>query len=244
MTGRGVQAEVDGATVSVGGPAMLRELNVAVPQTLAEDTATWAERGAAILHVVRDGEVLGAIALEDAIRRESRQVVDALHRRDLKVAMLTGDAWEVARAVANELGIDGLFAEVFPQDKDSNVAELQARGHRVAMVGDGVNDAPALARADVGIAIGAGTDVAIESAGVVLASDDPGAVLSAVAGGIPQDVGEPRLGHGLQHHHGADWRRHTRVRRHRDLSPSGGNSDVGLDDRRRLERSTTAPTQP
>jgi Cu2+-exporting ATPase len=180
MTGRGVQAEVDGATVSVGGPAMLRELNVAVPQTLAEDTAAWAERGAAILHVVRDGEVLGAIALEDAIRRESRQVVDALHRRGLKVAMLTGDAWEVARAVAHELGVDELFAEVLPEDKDSKVAELQARGHRVAMVGDGVNDAPALARADVGIAIGAGTDVASESAGVVLAADDPRAVLSVI----------------------------------------------------------------
>jgi Cu2+-exporting ATPase len=178
MTGRGVQAVVDGATVSVGGPAMLRELNVTVPARLAEQTAHWAQRGAAILHVVRDGEVLGAVALEDEIRPESRQVVDALHRRGFKVAMLTGDARAVARAVAGELGIDELFAEVLPEDKDSKVAELQARGHRVAMVGDGVNDAPALARADVGIAIGAGTDVAIESAGVVLASEDPRAVLS------------------------------------------------------------------
>ena len=180
MTGRGVQAEVDGATVSIGGSAMLRELNVAVPPALAEGTAPWAERGAAILHVVRNGDVLGAIALEDEIRPESRQVVDELHRRGLRVAMLTGDAWEVARAVAQELGVDELFAEVLPEDKDSNVAELQSRGHRVAMVGDGVNDAPALARADVGIAIGAGTDVAIESAGVVLASDDPRAVLSVI----------------------------------------------------------------
>jgi P-type Cu2+ transporter len=180
MTGRGVQAEVDGATVSIGGSAMLRELNVAVPPALAEGTAPWAERGAAILHVVRNGDVLGAIALEDEIRPESRQVVDELHRRGLRVAMLTGDAWEVARAVAQELGVDELFAEVLPEDKDSKVAELQSRGHRVAMVGDGVNDAPALARADVGIAIGAGTDVAIESAGVVLASDDPRAVLSVI----------------------------------------------------------------
>jgi P-type Cu2+ transporter len=180
MAGRDVQAEVDGTTVSVGGPAMLRELNIAVPQALAKRTAPWAERGASILHVVRDGEVLGAIALEDAIRPESRQVVDELHRRGLRVAMLTGDAWEVARAVAHELGVDELFAQVLPEDKDSNVADLQARGHRVAMVGDGVNDAPALARADVGIAIGAGTDVAIESAGVVLASDDPRAVLSVI----------------------------------------------------------------
>jgi P-type Cu2+ transporter len=180
MTGRGVQALVDGATVAVGGPAMLRELNVAVPETLAEQTAHWAQRGAAILHVVRDGEVLGAVALEDEIRPESREVVEALHRRGLKVAMLTGDARDVAQAVAGELGIDELFAEVLPEDKDSKVAELQARGHRVAMVGDGVNDAPALARADVGIAIGAGTDVAIESAGVVLASDDPRAVLSVI----------------------------------------------------------------
>jgi P-type Cu2+ transporter len=180
MTGRGVQGVVDGATVSVGGPAMLRELNVTVPGSLAEQTAHWGQRGAAILHVVRDREVLGAIALEDELRPESRQVVDALHRQGLKVAMLTGDSRDVAQAVADELGIDELFAEVLPEDKDSKVAELQVRGHRVAMVGDGVNDAPALARADVGIAIGAGTDVAIESAGVVLASDDPRAVLSVI----------------------------------------------------------------
>jgi Cu2+-exporting ATPase len=180
MTGRGVQAEVGGTTVSVVGPAMPRELNVPVPQALSKRTAQWAERGASILHVLRDGEVLGAIALEDAIRPESREAVGALHSGDLKVAMLTGDAREVAQAVANELGIDEVFAEVLPEDKDSKVEELQARGHRVAMVGDGVNDAPALARADVGIAIGAGTDVAIESAGVVLASDDPRAVLSVI----------------------------------------------------------------
>jgi Cu2+-exporting ATPase len=180
MTGRGVQGVVNGATVSVGGPAMLRELDVTVPGSLAEQTAHWGQRGAAILHVVRDREVLGAIALEDEVRLESRQVVDALHGQGLKVAMLTGDSRDVAQAVADELGIDELFAEVLPEDKDSKVAELQARGHRVAMVGDGVNDAPALARADVGIAIGAGTDVAIESAGVVLASDDPRAVLSVI----------------------------------------------------------------
>jgi P-type Cu2+ transporter len=179
-TGRGVEAVVDGATVSVGGPAMLRELNVVVPETLGQQTGHWLERGAAILHVVRDGEVLGAIALEDKIRPESQEVVDALHSQGLKVAMLTGDSGDVAQAVAEELGIDEVFAEVLPEEKDSKVAELQARGHRVAMVGDGVNDAPALARADVGIAIGAGTDVAIESAGVVLASDDPRAVLSVI----------------------------------------------------------------
>jgi Cu2+-exporting ATPase len=180
LTGRGVQAVVDGAEVAVGGPAYLRENGLVEPDELESEVSGWKDRGAAVLHVVRDGRVLGAVALEDEVREESRQAVDALHRRGVKVAMITGDAHQVADAVANELGIDEVFAEVLPQDKDAKVAELQARGLKVAMVGDGVNDAPALARAEVGIAIGAGTDVAIESAGVVLAADDPRAVLSVI----------------------------------------------------------------
>uniref|UniRef100_UPI002454D359 HAD-IC family P-type ATPase n=1 Tax=Nocardia carnea TaxID=37328 RepID=UPI002454D359 len=122
----------------------------------------------------------GAVALEDAVREESRRAIDALHARGVKVAMITGDARQVADAVAADLGIDEVFAEVLPEHKDAKVTELHNRGHKVAMVGDGVNDAPALARADVGVAIGAGTDVAIESAGVVLAANDPRAVLSII----------------------------------------------------------------
>ncbi|WP_216853531.1 heavy metal translocating P-type ATPase [Phytoactinopolyspora halotolerans] len=178
MTGRGVQADVDGATVAVGGPAMLRELQVDVPAELGGTIEEWQGRGAAVLHVFRDGSVIGALALEDQIRPESRAAVEALHRLGVKVAMITGDARQVADAVAKEIGIDEVFAEVLPEDKDSAVIDLQRRGHTVAMVGDGVNDAPALARADVGIAIGAGTDVAMESAGIVLASDDPRAVVA------------------------------------------------------------------
>jgi P-type Cu2+ transporter len=180
MTGRGVQASVGGATVAVGGPALLRETGAQLTADVQTTTAEWVARGAAVFYVLRDGQVAGAVAVEDEIRPESRNAVDALHRRGVKVAMITGDARQVADAVARELGIDEVFAEVLPEDKDSKVAALQARGHRVAMVGDGVNDAPALARAEVGIAIGAGTDVAIESAGVVLASDDPRSVLSVI----------------------------------------------------------------
>ncbi|MFV9454796.1 heavy metal translocating P-type ATPase [Rhodococcus sp. NM-2] len=180
LPGRGVRANVGGVEVAVGGPAMLAELNVTVPGDVAALTTRWVERGASVLHVVRDGRVLGAVALEDAVREESRQAIDALHERGVKVAMITGDARQVADAVAADLGIDEAFADVLPENKDAEVAALQARGHRVAMVGDGVNDAPALARADVGVAIGAGTDVAIESAGVVLAADDPRAVLSII----------------------------------------------------------------
>ncbi|WP_346925741.1 heavy metal translocating P-type ATPase [uncultured Arthrobacter sp.] len=180
LTGRGVRATVGGRTVRVGGPALLRELGAEEPPELAAATAAWRDRGAAVLHVMDGTTVLGAVSLEDAVRPESRQAVAALQRRGIKVAMVTGDAMQVARAVAAELKIDEVFAEVLPADKDKKVAELQSRGLRVAMVGDGVNDSPALARAEVGIAIGGGTDVAVESAGVILAGNDPRAVLSMV----------------------------------------------------------------
>jgi P-type Cu2+ transporter len=180
MTGRGVQATVDGAAVAVGGPALLRELAVAEPEVLAEQVAVWKRRGATVLYVVREDKVMGALSLEDAVRPESRQAVSELHRLGKRVVMITGDARQVAEAVAAELGVDEVFAEVLPEDKDRAVADLQGRGLQVAMVGDGVNDAPALARADVGIAIGAGTDVAIESAGIVLVSDDPRGVVGVL----------------------------------------------------------------
>ena len=172
----GVTGLVEGHRVGVGGPSLLNE-NGARP--LAE-TVAWQNQGAIILHVLRDGVVIGAIGLADAIREESQQAVGALHRLGIEVVMITGDAEAVARSVAAELGIDRVFAGVHPEDKSRKVIELQQEGRRVAMVGDGVNDAPALAQADVGIAIGAGTDVAIASAGVILASDDPRSVLSVI----------------------------------------------------------------
>lgn len=178
LTGRGVTASVGGADIMIGGPNLLDAQALTIPRELQEQTQPWVERGASVLHVVRAGQVIGALSLEDEIRADSRQAVAALQSRGLKVAMITGDAQQVAEAVAGKLGIDEVFAQVLPQDKDKKVAELQARGLKVAMVGDGVNDSPALARAEVGIAIGAGTDVAIESAGVVLAGNDPRAVMS------------------------------------------------------------------
>lgn len=179
-SGRGVRATVDGAEIFVGGPNMLREFNLTTPAELTDATSAWTGRGAGVLHIVRDGQIIGAVAVEDKIRPESRAAVKALQDRGVKVAMITGDAQQVAHAVGQDLGIDEVFAEVLPQDKDTKVTQLQERGLSVAMVGDGVNDAPALARAEVGIAIGAGTDVAMESAGVVLASDDPRAILSMI----------------------------------------------------------------
>jgi Cu2+-exporting ATPase len=178
LTGRGVQATVHGAMVEVGGPTMLRERRLEEPAALAGELDAWRERGASVLMVLRDGDVIGALALEDEVRPESREAVRTLQDDGIHVVMITGDARQVADAVAEDVGVDEVIAEVLPDDKDGAVAELQARGLHVAMVGDGVNDAPALARASVGIAIGAGTDVAIESAGVVLASDDPRGVVS------------------------------------------------------------------
>ena len=171
LTGRGVRAVVDGHEVAVGGPALRHELGL-------DPLDAASPAGATVLHVVRDGAVVGAIALADAVRPESRAAVDGLHAAGVRVVLLTGDARDVAEAVGAEVGVDEVVAEVLPADKDAAVTRLQERGLRVAMVGDGVNDAPALARADVGIAIGAGTDVARRSAGVVLASDDPRAVLA------------------------------------------------------------------
>ncbi|MBB1022676.1 heavy metal translocating P-type ATPase, partial [Dietzia sp. E1] len=172
----GVRATVGGTVVEVGGPYLLDqhgrdELPVA---------DQWRDEGAIILHVLADGRVIGALRLADEIRPESRAAVDALHDAGALVVMITGDAKAVADTVAADLGIDRVFAGVRPEDKAAKVAELQSEGKKVAMVGDGVNDAPALAQADVGIAIGAGTDVAIGSAGVILASSDPRAVLSVI----------------------------------------------------------------
>ena len=177
MSGRGVQAVVDGTQVAVGGPALLTERGIEVPAQLRQAADRWKSRGAAVLYVIEGDRVIGALSTEDEVRPESIEAIDELHRLGVKVAMITGDAHQVAEAVAAELDIDQVLAEVLPEDKHQKVADLQHQGLKVAMVGDGVNDAPALAQADVGIAIGAGTDVAIESAGIVLASDDPRGVV-------------------------------------------------------------------
>ena len=172
----GVTATVDGAEIRVGGPRLLEEVGARE----VDQADSWRGEGAIILHVTRDGKVIGGLKLADEIRPESREAVEALHKLGVQVVMITGDAEAVANAVGSELGIDRVFAHVRPEDKSSKVAELQKEGRKVAMVGDGVNDAPALAQADVGIAIGAGTDVAIASAGVILASSDPRSVLSVI----------------------------------------------------------------
>ncbi len=176
LAGRGATAIVAGRVVTVGGPRMLADSGLA---PLAA-TERWAADGMTVLHVVADGKVVGAIGLEDEIRPESREAVERLHRMGVKVAMITGDAQAVADSAARRLDIDEVAAQVLPADKADAVKQFQHGGRKVAMVGDGVNDAPALATADVGIAIGAGTDVAVESAGIVLVRSDPRDVVGAI----------------------------------------------------------------
>jgi Cu2+-exporting ATPase len=173
LPGKGVAGTVDGVEYHLGGPALLREENASVPRALEHAADAAARHAQSTIYVLRDGAALAVFAVADAIRPESREAIEALHQRGIEVAMLTGDARAVADAVAADLGIDLVFAEVLPEDKASKVQELQAKGRKVAMVGDGVNDAPALATADVGIAIGAGTDVAVEAGHIVLVRSDP-----------------------------------------------------------------------
>jgi Cu2+-exporting ATPase len=178
--GRGAKARVEGSSVEIGGPRLVTEAKVPVPPDVETLTTAWASEGKTILYVLAQGRLLGAFAVEDEIRPESTEAVAALHRLGVRVAMITGDSKAVADSVARRIGIDEVAAEVLPADKAAAVKNFQAGGKRVAMVGDGVNDAPALATADVGIAIGAGTDVAIESAGIVLVRSDPRDVVGAI----------------------------------------------------------------
>jgi Cu2+-exporting ATPase len=176
LPGRGARAMVDGHEVAVGGPRLLAEMSLALLPVAAD----WDREGRTVLHVIVDGHVAAAIAVEDEVRPESKEAVDLLHALGIRVAMITGDSQAVADGVARRLGIDEVAAQVLPADKAAAVKRFQEGGRRVAMVGDGVNDAPALATADVGIAIGAGTDVAVESAGIVLVRSDPRDVVAAI----------------------------------------------------------------
>ena len=180
LSGRGARALVGGERVGVGGPHLLSESNLAQSSELAKTTAAWAAEGRTVLFVVSQNGVLGAFAVEDEIRPESKEAVEELHRLGMGVAMITGDSKTVTESVARRIGIDDVAAEVLPAEKASAIQGFKAGGKHVAMVGDGVNDAPALVSADVGIAIGAGTDVAVESAGIVLVRSDPRDVVGAI----------------------------------------------------------------
>jgi Cu2+-exporting ATPase len=180
LAGRGARAIVDGRNAMVGGPGLLTEAKVKPPAEIEKSANAWASQGKTVLYVVAGGQLLGALGIEDEIRPESLEAVAELHRLGIRVAMITGDSKAVAGSVARRIGIDEVAAEVLPAGKASAITQFQTGGKRVAMVGDGVNDAPALATADVGIAIGAGTDVAIESAGIVLVRSDPRDVVAAI----------------------------------------------------------------
>ena len=173
IPGQGVQATIDGRRLAVGGPNLLTSLGLTPPPELASFAEEAGSSGQSVVFLIDGGQVRAALAVADAVRAESKAAVDRLHQLGIEVAMLTGDSPAVANAVARELGIDTVFAQVLPEGKAARIRELQRQGKRVAMVGDGVNDAPALATADVGIAIGAGTEVAVEAGDVVLVRSDP-----------------------------------------------------------------------
>lgn len=173
LKGRGVHARVNGTDAWVGGPRLLETLNIQPDPAIANFATSAGTKGQTVVYLLENRQISAAIALADVIRSESYEAVKRLREMNIQVAMLTGDSKDVAKAVADELGIDLYFAEVLPEHKDQKVIELQKQGKQVAMVGDGVNDAPALARADVGIAIGSGTDVAVESAGIILVKSNP-----------------------------------------------------------------------
>jgi Cu2+-exporting ATPase len=173
LKGRGIHGKTNGKDIYVGGPRMLEEMDVSLPDRLRSFTRDAEQRAQTVVYLLEGSRVVAAFALADVIRKESYQAVDQLKELGFEVAMITGDSERVAQAVAHELGVDKVFAEVLPENKDEKVRELQSGGKRVAMVGDGVNDAPALTRADVGIAIGSGTDVAVESAGIILVKSNP-----------------------------------------------------------------------
>lgn len=177
ITGQGVVAIVEGKEVKVLSPRGLQEAGLAMPEERIQELG---EQGKTVVFVLQDGTLLGALALADVIREESRQAIDDLHGAGINVVMLTGDKQEVADYVGSELNVDRVFAEVMPDKKSAKIKELQADGNRVAMTGDGVNDAPALATANVGIAIGAGTDVAVETADIILVRSDPRDVVKII----------------------------------------------------------------
>ncbi|GAB1422300.1 heavy metal translocating P-type ATPase [Anaerolineales bacterium] len=173
IKGRGIKAIYEGKTVYIGGPRLLEMVALKLEGDIERFANQANENAQTVVYMVVENQIVTAFALSDVIRKESKQAIDQLHEMGIEVAMLTGDSQHVADAVARELGIDRVFAEVLPEDKDKKVIELQKQGQKVAMVGDGVNDAPALTRSDIGIAIGSGTDVAIESASIILVQSNP-----------------------------------------------------------------------
>jgi Cu2+-exporting ATPase len=180
LAGRGAKATINNKETHVGSLRLIKELQAELPENIQKAASQASRDGKIVIYVAQDKLVLGVIMLADVIRKEAKQAIAELQNNGKRVAMLTGDSSDVASWLASELGITEFFAEVLPKDKTDTIKQLQANGSRVAMVGDGVNDAPALTQADIGIAIGAGTDIAIESADIVLASNNPASIVKII----------------------------------------------------------------